>query len=187
MNAAKQWWENFAEKHPGAAKWIREGGLFFLFSNLVTVLQYILIQFLPAMFSQYKNIGWGWPGIPVTLLGQSFTWNAIGYDVQSGGLAYLIGYLIATFAAQCINFPLQRNITFRSKGSIPKQIFWYFVGWVAVTLVVNSINCVWVGVASALLPDFIYNIGTTVLTGGVSMVIFFFVFKIIFPEGEAKK
>ena len=38
-----------------------------------------------------------------------------------------------------------------------------------------------------LVPDFIYNIGTTVLNGGISMVIFFFVNKIIFPEGEAQK
>lgn len=30
-------------------------------------------------------------------------------------------------------------------------------------------------------PDYIYNIGTTVLNGGVSMVIFFVVNKIIFP------
>ena len=186
MTALKNWWNGFADRHPAAAKWVREGGLFFLFSNLVTVFQYIVIQFLPAAFSAYKNIGWGWPGIPVTLFGQTFTWNAIGYDVEAGGLAYLFAYLIATFLAQCINFPLQRNITFKSHGSIPVQIFWYFVGWVAVTFVVNSINCVWVGVAGAFLPDFLYNIGTTVLTGGVSMVIFFFVFKIIFPEGEAK-
>ena len=41
---------------------------------------------------------------------------------------------------------------------------------------------VWVAVAGLLVPDFIYNIGTTVLNGGVSMVIFFFVNKIIFPE-----
>lgn len=27
----------------------------------------------------------------------------------------------------------------------------------------------------------------TIITGGVSMIIFFFVFKIIFPEGKAKK
>lgn len=33
----------------------------------------------------------------------------------------------------------------------------------------------------------VYNILVTFITGGVSMVIFFFVFKIIFPEGEAKK
>jgi len=36
-------------------------------------------------------------------------------------------------------------------------------------------------------PDFVYNIGTTVLNGGVSMLIFFFVNKIIFPEGEPSK
>ena len=45
----------------------------------------------------------------------------------------------------------------------------------------------WVAVAGLLVPDFIYNIGTTVLNGGISMVIFFFVNKIIFPEGEAKQ
>ena len=52
--------------------------------------------------------------------------------------------------------------------------------------IVNSINCIWVAVAGLLVPDFIYNIGTTVLNGGISMVIFF-VTKIIFPEGEAQK
>ena len=45
MEAIKNWWmpkwNSFAEKHPGAAKWVREGGLFFLFSNMVTVWQYI--------------------------------------------------------------------------------------------------------------------------------------------------
>ena len=53
--------------------------------------------------------------------------------------------------------------------------------------IVNSINCIWGAVAGLLVPDFIYNIGTTVLNGGISMVIFFFVNKIIFPEGEAQK
>ena len=48
--------------------------------------------------------------------------------------------------------------------------------------IVNSINCVWVAVAGLLVTDFIYNIGTTVLNGGISMVIFFFVNKIIFPQ-----
>ena len=56
-----------------------------------------------------------------------------------------------------------------------------------ITCIVNSINCIWVPVAGLLVPYFIYNIGTTVLNGGISMVIFFFVNKIIFPEGEANK
>ena len=113
-SAFTKWWNGFAEKHPGAAKWIREGGLFFLFSNLVTVWQYILIQFLPAAFSAYKDVEWMWPGIGMSLFGANFTFNVLGYSVVDGGLAYFIAYLIATFTAQCINFPLQRNITFRS-------------------------------------------------------------------------
>ena len=64
---------------------------------------------------------------------------------------------------------------------------WYLLAFCLITCIVNSINCIWVAVAGLLVPDFIYNIGTTVLNGGISMVIFFFVNKIIFPEGEAKQ
>ncbi|MGN1370467.1 MAG: hypothetical protein ACI4WX_16465 [Aristaeellaceae bacterium] len=55
-----------------------------------------------------------------------------------------------------------------------------------VTVIVNCINCIWVAVAGQWVASWLYNIGTTVLNGGVSMVVFFFVNKIIFPEGEAK-
>lgn len=184
MEKIKAWWNDFSEKYPKISKWVREGGMFYLFSNLVTVWQYVLLQFLPGLFSQYANIGWGWPNIELTLFDQTFTWNVIGYGAEEGGLAYLIAFLIATFTAQCINFPLQRNITFRSHGNPWWQGMWYFVAWVVVTFVVNSINCIWVAVAKTLVPDFIYNIVTIVMTGGISMVIYFFVFKIIFPEGN---
>lgn len=187
-NAFTKWWGGFADKHPGAAKWIREGGLFFLFSNLVTVWQYLLIQFLPGMFSAYKDVEWMWPGAQMQIFGITFTFNVLGYSVADGGVAYLIGFLIATFTAQIINFPLQRNITFRSHGAIPPQIAGYFVGWIGMTLVVNSINSIWVGIAGGLgVPDFIYNIITTVLTGGVSMVIFFVVNKFIFSDAQPQE
>ncbi|MFR6527406.1 MAG: hypothetical protein ACLURI_04925, partial [Roseburia inulinivorans] len=67
------------------------------------------------------------------------------------------------------------------------QGMWYLIAFCIVTCIVNSINCIWVAVAGMFVPDWLYNIGTTVLNGGVSMVVFFFVNKIIFPEGEAKK
>lgn len=188
------WWNRFTNKHPKAAKWIREGGLFVLFSNAVTIVQYIIYAFLPNLLGlTLAGIEWSWPAIPMKLFGISFTWNAIGYDVLydmtgnviiGGGVGYLIAMLVGSFVAQCINFPLQRNITFRSKGNIWYQALWYFIAWIVITFIVNSINCVWVAVASQLLPNWLYNIGTTVLMGGISMLIFFFVFKIIFPEGE---
>ena len=67
------------------------------------------------------------------------------------------------------------------------QITGYFLAWVVITIIVNSINCVWVAVASQLVPDFIYNIGTTVLNGGVSMVVFFVVNKIIFSDAQPQE
>ena len=95
--------------------------------------------------------------------------------------------MVAMVIGECINFPIQRNFVFRSKGSLAQQIGWYLLAFCLITCIVNSINCIWVAAAGLLVPDFIYNIGTTVLNGGISMVIFFFVNKIIFPEGEAAK
>ena len=182
-----KFWNDFMEKHPKAAKWIREGGLFVIVSNAVTVLKYLLLQFLPKLFSGLPNVDFGWPGIPVTLFGETFKWNIIGYDTAHGGLPYFCAYMVAMLIGECINFPIQRNFVFRSKGNIAKQILWYALAFVVITCIVNSINCVWVAVAGKFVPDFVYNIGTTVLNGGVSMVIFFFVNKIIFPSADQSR
>ncbi|MCR4675456.1 MAG: hypothetical protein K5675_10625 [Lachnospiraceae bacterium] len=179
-------WNNFVEKNPKLAKWVREGGLFFIVSNLITVFKYLLLQFLPAAFASLPNVDFGWPGVDMTLFGETFQWNIIGYDSAHGGLPYFCAYIVAMLVGECINFPIQRSFVFRSKGNIAYQAMWYGIAFVIVTCIVNSINCVWVAVAGMFVPDFVYNIGTTVLNGGVSMVIFFFVNKIIFPEGEAK-
>lgn len=175
-------WLKFAEKNPKAAKWIREGGLFVIVSNLITVLKYFMLQFLPYAFVGLGDKSFGWPGIPVTLFGESFEWNILGYDSAHGGLAYFAAYMLAMIIGECINFPIQKLFVFRSHGNTGKQIAWYTFAFCIITCIVNSINCVWVAVAGIFVPDWIYNIGTTVLNGGVSMVIFFFVNKIIFPE-----
>lgn len=174
-------WMRFAEKHPSAAKWVREGGLFVIVSNLITVFKYLLLQFLPAAFQGLPMVDFGWPGIPVTLFGETFKWNILGYDVAHGGLPYFCAYMVAMAVGEIINFPLQRNFVFQSKGKLRYQILWYCAAFCVVTCIVNSINCAWVAVAGKFVPDFVYNIGTTVLNGGVSMVIFFFVNKSIFP------
>ena len=195
MNELINWWERFAEKHPSASKWIREGGLFVIVCNLVTVLKYFILQFLPYAFDGLKAVEFGWPGIPVALFGVDFDWNIFGYAVKyeggvpvvGGGLGYFCAYMIAMTIGEVINFPIQKNFVFRSKGNLGRQIAWYVVAFIVINFVVNSINCVWVAVAGLFVPDWLYNIGTTVLQGGISMVVFFFVNKIIFPEEEQKK
>ena len=95
--------------------------------------------------------------------------------------------MTAMVIGECINFVLQRNYVFRSHGKLRRQILWYVAAFFLVTCIVNSINCILVAVAGKFVPDFIYNIGTTVLNGGVSMVIFFVVNKIIFPSEQSLK
>ena len=63
---------------------------------------------------------------------------------------------------------------------------WGYDG-IVISLICNGFNNLWMPVAAAYVAPAVYNILVTIITGGVSMVIFFFVFKIIFPEGEAKK
>ena len=90
-----------------------------------------------------------WPQIPVDIAGYSYKWNILGYDIArnaageiviGGGLGYFLSYEIGSFLAQCINFPLQRNITFKSHGNILYQAIWYLIAWVLISLFCNGIN-----------------------------------------------
>ena len=90
-----EFWNRFAAKHPETAKWVREGGLFVIVSNLITVFKYLLLQFLPKAFASLPVVDFGWPGIPVTLFGETFQWNILGYDAAHGGLPYFCAYMIA--------------------------------------------------------------------------------------------
>ena len=84
LSTVKNSWAAFADRHAAAAKWVREGGLYVIVCNLVTVFKYIILQFLPLAFAGLPIIDFGWRGIPVTLFGETFQWNIIGYDAQHG-------------------------------------------------------------------------------------------------------
>lgn len=189
-------WEHFSKKHPKAARLIYQVAFFLVFSWGVTIFQYLVFTFLPPVLGlELAAVDFMWPRVPLTLFGIEFEWGIFGSPVImengvaviGGGLGYFISWLIGTFLAQCINFPLQRNITFKSKGNPWYQAMWYFIAWVAITVVTQSINNLWMPIAQVYLAPAIYNILVTFITGGVSMFIFFFVFKIIFPEGEKKE
>ena len=60
-------WKKFENKYPKAAKWIREGGLFVIVSNLITVFKYLLLTFLPAAFALWSI------GTVSTMYGESFS------------------------------------------------------------------------------------------------------------------
>lgn len=190
-------WSDFSEKHPQIAKWIYQILFFYLFSVAVTIFQYLAFTLLPYLFGiELAGTEFMWPKIPVHFRGFEYKWNILGYDVArnelgeviiGGGLGYFISYELGSFLAQCINFPLQRNITFKSHGNIWKQIAGYFVAWILISLFCNAINGLWLPIAQVYFAPALYNLLVTFITGGVSMIIYFFVYKIIFPEGEQLK
>lgn len=189
-----QKWQTFSENHPKAAKWLYQIFYFWVFSMGVTVLQYLMFTFLPYLFGiGLAGTEFMWSKIPVHIMGYDYYWNILGYEIAKnsagvvvigGGLGYFISYELGTFIAQCINFPLQRNITFKSHGNIKWQMLWYFIAWILISLVCNGVNGLWMPIAQNYFAPAVYNLLVTFITGGVSMVIYFFVFKIIFPEGE---
>lgn len=200
MSNIKAWWMNrwnsFEEKHPKLSKWLYQIFYFFVFSMMVTVFQYLIFTFMPGFLGEeLAGTEFMWPQIPMRIFGVEFTWSLLGYNVLrdtagavviGGGLGYFISYEVGSFLAQCINFPLQRNITFRSRGNVWYQAMWYFLAWIVISLICNGFNNLWMPIASEYVAPAVYNLLVTFITGGVSMVIFFFVFKIIFPEGEKK-
>ena len=201
MSVVKEWWvpkwRNFENQHEKLAKWVYQIAFFFTFSMGVTIFQYLVFTFMPGILGiGLAGTEFMWPQTEVSIMGVDFTWSLLGYNVLydssgavliGGGLGYFISYEAGSFLAQCINFPLQRNITFKSKGNPVYQAMWYFIAWVLISLICNGFNNLWMPVAAAYVSPAVYNILVTFVTGGVSMVIFFFVFKIIFPEGGDKK
>lgn len=201
-------WSKFAHLHPEGSKLVYQIFYFIVFSEGVTIWQYLVMLFLPNAFGlELAQTPFVWPEIalwdwgdgtqmifgifnePVRdAAGAAITDSAnFSNGVIGGGLGNFIAFEIAVFTAQVINFPLQRNITFKSKGNVAWQALWYFIGWVLISIFVNAVwgfinpLCMHFGIVKA-----ISDLLKTFITGGLSMVIFFFIFKIIFPE-EAKK
>ncbi len=184
------WWYGFADKHPKAAKWGYQLFFFFIFSQGVTIWQFIVMTFLPYAFAGLGTEPWGFPGIVFDFANRNGAQFIIFGDTN--GLGYFIAFEIAVFTAQCINFPLQRNITYKSKGNPWIQAMWYFIGWVLISIFVNA---VW-GFINVFATDLgwylpgnegwatVAGLIKTFITGGISMAIFFPIFLIIFPDLE---
>ena len=120
----------------------------------VTIIQYLFFTFMPGILGEkLAGTEFMWPQVHMDILGVEFTWSLLGYNVLTdpqtgavligGGLGYFISYEVGSFVAQCINFPLQRNITFKSHGNVAYQAMWYFIAWIVISLICNAFNNLW--------------------------------------------
>lgn len=193
-------WYGFSDKHPKLAKWIYMIFFFIVFSEGVTIYQMLVLIFLPHIFGlDLAAVDFMWPKVPISLFGVDYYWCIFGANpvhqvaddpttpiIIGGGLGYFIAFEIAVFTAQCINFPLQRNITYRSHGNPLYQAMWYFIGWVLISIFTNALNNFWIPIGAKIMPPAVYSILAMVTQGGIAMVIFFFIFLVIFPDNEKR-
>lgn len=175
-----EFWNRFESRHRVVAQFVK----FYAFSVLVTLLQYLLLTFLPGLFFNFTD----WCSIPCQLIHlnlgpvDTYVFNYPVTGDETGGMGYFAAFAITLFIAQCVNFPMQRNITFHSKGNVWYQIFWYVIAFVLITIACSFLMGLYVPVCKAYLPPAVYNVLITVINGGVQMVIYFPIYKIIFPE-----
>jgi putative flippase GtrA len=185
MEKLKAFWQNFADKHPKAEEWVREGGLFFLVSNLITIIRGLLIEVLELAFAFLGDAAIGFPRITLNILGIEFPWYIIGASHEQGGVAYFTALMCSMWVCEIINFFMQRKFVFRSNGKVGRQAALYFLVFCIVTCIVNAVSNLWDGLASHFLPSIICSLGTTFLTGGVAMIVYFFANKRIFKDSTA--
>ncbi len=187
-------WYGFADKHPKGSKIIYQVFFFIVFSEGVTIVQILILMFLPYLFGlELAATEFMIPKIEITIGDLTYYWSFLGNDINyndageviiGGGLGYFLSFKIATFLAQCINFPLQRNITYKSKGNPWWQAMWYFIGWVLINLACDAVNNLWLPISNHYLPYAVSSILAMVAQGGIAMVVFYFIFMIIFPDQQ---
>jgi putative flippase GtrA len=189
-------WSRFQEKHPTLAQFL----VFFVLSNGVTLLQIVLMPVLKAVFMQTALVNTPFQVLPVghNLDGSRyFIFNYAAGPVDAaglgGGLAYFLAVQITLAIAQVINFFLQRNVTFKSNGSIAKAAFWYVLAYIVITLVAGALQGLYkapiysffmghLGGAGQTLADVV----TMVINSAISFWVFFPIFKVIFKNKKVE-
>lgn len=192
-NTIVSMWTRFSEKHPGTAQFL----IFFILSNGITVLQMILMPVLKGVFEQTSlvntsfqilNVGNNFDGTPYYVFNYAKGSLASG---GGGGLAYFLAVQISMAIAQVINFFAQRNVTFKSNGSVKKAAFWYVIAYLIITVgaaalqglykapIYNLLMNTWgMGVTGETIADFV----TMIINSAISFWVFFPIFKVIFKS-----
>ncbi|MDR0831760.1 MAG: glycoside hydrolase family 3 C-terminal domain-containing protein [Bacillales bacterium] len=201
-----KWWVRFFIIHKNWWQFLK----FWLVSNAVTIFQVLAKLVLDPLFAstnlattsfQWLQIGTransgGTPffifDYPAHKIGEYLGANGTVIAGIGGGLALFLSYYVGVAIAQVINFFVQRNVTFKSKGNPWYQAMWYAIAFVGI-LFLSQIVLGTVGApAYDLFTRWFGGVGKTVydiiisglLIPTISFWVFFPIFKIIFPEGK---
>lgn len=182
--------KNFSEKYPTIAQFL----VFFIVSNGVTVLQMVLMPLFKWGFGFTSLVDTNFQILQCGTVGESpyyvfdYAAGAIA-EGGGGGLAYFLAVEIAMAIAQVINFFLQKNVTFKSNGSVAKAAFWYVLAYIIISIGAAALQGFYkdpiygffqnlMGGAGVTVADIV----TMVINCAISFWVFFPIFKVIFKQ-----
>ncbi|MDR0884989.1 MAG: hypothetical protein LBN22_01255 [Clostridiales Family XIII bacterium] len=197
ISGIKGVWQRFKIAHPTIAQFF----VFFILSNVVTILQMLMMPILRGVLDGTSLVQMAFQVFPIGHNpdgSQYYIFNyaagAIAGDGSGGGLAYFLSVQITMGIAQIINFFAQRNVTFKSNGSIWKAAFWYVLAYVVITLVAGAVQGLYKAPIYNILMGSMGGIGETaadfitmIINSAISFWVFFPIFKVIFRSKPAAK
>jgi len=194
MEKAKIWWGGFVQKHPTLAQFL----VFFLVSNGVTVLQMILMPAIKAGFGATSLVDTGFQVLRCGSVGGEpyyvfdYAPGAISQG-GGGGLAYFLAVEITMAIAQVINFFLQRNVTFKSNGSVARAAMWYVIAYIIISIGAAALQGFYkdpiYGFCQNLLGGtgvMVADVITMLINCAISFWVFFPIFKVIFKQKQCE-
>lgn len=179
-------WIKFKTKHPEISTFI----VFFISSNAVTIIQMILQIALSAILLKTALVNINFqhlavPGATNFVTGGQYYIFDFQAGSDGGGLAFFLATYITIAIAQVINFFLQRNITFKSKSNPWIAALWYFIAFVAITLISSALLGLYKKPIFDLLGssfEWLANIIVVIINCAISFWVFYPIFKVIFPK-----
>lgn len=180
-------WTKFKGKHPEIATFI----VFFISSNIVTIIQMVLQIILSNILESTNLVNINFQYLPVPGATNFVTGEQYYiFDFkagEAGGLAFFLATYITIGIAQVINFFLQRNVTFKSKTNPWIAALWYLLAFVAITLISSALLGLYKKPIFDLFGsslEWLANIVVVLINCGISFWVFYPIFKIIFPKDK---
>lgn len=196
ISQLKKAWGAFTSKHPTTAQFL----IFFILSNGITVLQLVIMPLIKGIFGmttlvdtnfQIGHVGTNIDGSPYYI----FNYAAGPLPEGGGGLAYFLAVQITLAIAQIINFFAQRNVTFKSNGSVTKAACWYVIAYIVITVGAAALQGLYKAPVYRLMintwelggfGETLADVITVVINSAISFWVFFPIFKVIFKNTSEK-
>lgn len=155
--------------------------MFNLFSNIATITNFLVLNLSITLF--FKS-----------LMDRDFSFWIFNYTVDNGGLGGFLAFLISFFAAQGVNFIVQRKVVFNSNNDLGAAIPIYLLTVIVVYIICLYVPTIALEPISSLVGKFWGTNLTNVINIMIQIIIIYPILKFVVmkkipqaeKEGEVK-